>query len=57
MRSLAIASVKKHFIDTTIYDTTSILATLEHRWGLDPLTSRDANATDLANAFDFGKTP
>jgi phospholipase C len=48
---------KKHFIDATVYDTTSILATLEHRYGLDPLTSRDANATDLANAFDFGKTP
>jgi phospholipase C len=48
---------KKGFIDTTVYDTTSILATIEHRWGLDPLTSRDAKATDMANAFDFTASP
>jgi phospholipase C len=44
---------KHNFVDHTTYDTTSILATIEHRWGLDPLTSRDANASDMANAFDF----
>ena len=48
---------KKKFVDNTVYDTTSILATLEHRWGLDPLTSRDASVADLANAFDFGASP
>ena len=47
---------KRGFIDRTVYDTTSILATIEHRFGLEPLTSRDANAADLSNAFDF-KTP
>jgi acid phosphatase len=42
---------KKGFVDHTQYDTTSILATIEHRWGLQPLTSRDTNANDLRNAF------
>jgi len=44
---------KKSFVDSTVYDTTSILATIEHRWGLDPLSSRDAAAKDLKNALDF----
>ena len=48
---------KKGAVDATAYDTTSILSTIEHRWGLDPLSSRDAAATDLANAFDFGQKP
>jgi phospholipase C len=47
---------KKGFIDNTPYDTTSILSTIEHRFGLDPLTSRDANATDMLNAFDFSQS-
>lgn len=45
---------KRHFIDHRRYDTTSILALIEHRWNLQPLTSRDATADDLTNAFDFG---
>jgi phospholipase C len=48
---------KKHFVDKTVYDTTSILALIEHRFGLMPLTSRDMNAADLTNAFDFSQTP
>jgi phospholipase C len=44
---------KKHFVDHTLYDTTSILATIEHRWNLEPLGSRDANAHDLRPAFTF----
>ena len=44
---------KKNFVDHTRYDTTSILALIEHRWGLEPLTSRDAQADDLRNAFDL----
>jgi phospholipase C len=47
---------KRGFVDSTVYDTTSILATIEHRFGLDPLTSRDANAHDIASAFDFAQT-
>ena len=42
---------KKHFVDHTLYDTTSILATIEHRWNLEPLGTRDANAHDLRRAF------
>ena len=41
------------FIDHTFYDTTSILAFLERRFGLDPLSDRDAGANDLTAAFDF----
>jgi acid phosphatase len=42
---------KHHHVDHTQYDTTSILATIERRWGLPPLTTRDATANDLRNAF------
>jgi phospholipase C len=42
---------RRGFVDHTLYDTTSILATIEHRWGLAPLGSRDAQANDLRNAF------
>jgi phospholipase C len=45
---------KRHFIDHNRYDTTSILALIEHRWGLVPLTDRDAQADDLRNAFELG---
>ena len=45
---------KKGFVDHTQYDTTSILAFIERRFGLAPLGTRDAAANDLTNAFDFG---
>jgi acid phosphatase len=45
---------KKAYVDSTVYDTTSITALIEHRWGLAALGTRDANAADLTNAFDFG---
>jgi phospholipase C len=48
---------KRAFVDHTTYDTTSILALLEHRWGLAPLSARDAAANDMENAFDFSQTP
>jgi phospholipase C len=44
---------KRHNVDHHRYDTTSILAFIERRWGLAPLTDRDANANDLTAAFDF----
>jgi len=47
---------KKAFVDSTVYDTSSILAFIEHRWGLTPLGTRDASAADLTNAFDFTQT-
>ena len=46
---------KKGYVDHTIYDTTSILALIEHRFGLGALTSRDAQANDMQNAFDFSQ--
>jgi phospholipase C len=42
---------KRHFVDHTLYDTTSILSTIEHRWNLVPLGTRDAHANDLRRAF------
>jgi phospholipase C len=44
---------KKGFIDHTPYETSSILAFIEKRYGLAPLTARDAHATSLTGAFDF----
>ena len=38
------------------YDHTSILALIAWRWGLEPLTVRDASAGNLATALDFGHT-
>jgi acid phosphatase len=38
-------------VDSTSHDTTSILATIEHRFGLHPLSSRDAAVADLTSAW------
>jgi phospholipase C len=44
--------LKKHFVvDHTEHDTTSILATIEHRFRLPHLTSRDAAVPDLSSVF------
>ncbi len=43
-------------VDHTQYDTTSILATIEHRWGLAALGSRDAAVNDMSNVFN-AKSP
>jgi phospholipase C len=45
---------KRQFVDHTCYETVSILKFIEQRWGIPPLTSRDAQANNLLNAFDFG---
>jgi acid phosphatase len=42
---------KKGFVDKTVYDTLSILRTIELRFGVAPLAERDAKATDLRNAL------
>jgi phospholipase C len=44
---------RKGHVDHHRYDTTSILAFIEHRWGLAPLSARDAAADPLSGAFDF----
>lgn len=41
------------FIDHAVNDHTSILKFIETRFGLAPLSSRDAAANDLSEAFDF----
>jgi acid phosphatase len=44
-------SFKRSGVDHTSYDTTSILATIEHGLGLDALSTRDAAVSDLAPAL------
>jgi len=44
---------KKGFVDHTQYETVSILAFIEKRFGVAALGTRDAAAADLENAFDF----
>lgn len=34
----------------------SVLKMIEWRWGLQPMTARDANAKNLADALDFSTT-
>lgn len=41
-------------VDHTVYDTTSILATIEHSFRLAPLSTRDARVADLTNAVTIG---
>jgi phospholipase C len=54
--TLVISPLAKHgYVDHNRYDTTSILALIEHRWGLAPLSARDAAANDMRNAFDFSQ--
>jgi len=56
--TLIISPFARHgFVDHHTFDTTSILALIEHRWRLAPLTSRDATAGDLTTAFDFSQGP
>jgi acid phosphatase len=45
--------LKESFVvDDTEHDTTSILATIEHRFGLDALSTRDAAVSDLTSVFN-----
>jgi phospholipase C len=48
------ASLRRSGVDHTVYDTTSILATIERGLGLAPLSSRDARVADLRNALRVG---
>ena len=43
-------------VDDTQYDTTSIIATIEHRWNLKALASRDALVNDLSGVFSAKET-
>jgi len=44
---------RRGHVDHGVYDHTSILRLLEWRWGLEPLSVRDAHANNLASALDF----
>jgi phospholipase C len=44
---------KRHFVSHTVHDHTSILKTIELRFGLQPLTKRDAAAVPLTDMFNF----
>jgi acid phosphatase len=48
------AGMKHSGVSHAAYDTTSILATIEHAWGLAPLSPRDAKVADLAPAVSIG---
>ena len=48
---------KKGYIDHTQMDTTSILAFIENRYGLQPLSDRDAKINNMMSAFDFTQAP
>ncbi len=43
---------RKGYVDHTVYDLTSILKTIETRFDLAPLASRDAMAADLRHALE-----
>jgi len=44
---------RRAFVASTEFDHTSILKFIEWRWGLEPLTVRDAEANNLAEVLDF----
>jgi acid phosphatase len=48
------SSMRRSGVDHTVYDTTSILATIEHSFRLAPLSPRDAAVHDLRHAVALG---
>jgi len=48
---------KRGYIDSTVYDHTSILKFIEWLFDLPPLTERDSKANNILNAFDFSQPP
>jgi phospholipase C len=48
---------KAGYIDHTANDHTSVLKLIETRYGLSPLSTRDAAANNLSEAFDFTQAP
>jgi phospholipase C len=49
--------VKPHFVSHTNRELTSIVKLIETRFGLQPLTARDAAADDMTEFFDFVNGP
>ncbi|TAL81549.1 MAG: phospholipase [Beijerinckiaceae bacterium] len=48
---------RRGYVDHKVADTTSILAMIEARFGLEPLQARDANAYALLDGLDFSQRP
>jgi phospholipase C len=49
---------KKNYVSHTVYDATAVLALIEKRFGLAPLTNRDKAQADMsADFFDFTNVP
>lgn len=46
---------KRGYVDSTPYDTTSVIKFITRRFGLEPLTGVRPNMGDLTNAFDFSQ--
>lgn len=44
---------RRSYVSHTLFDHTSILATIERKWNLPALTYRDANANDLTGFLDL----
>ena len=51
--AIVISPFSRPGVDHHYYDTTSILAFIEKRWHLGPLSSRDKNADPLSGAIQF----
>jgi phospholipase C len=45
------------FVTEQVYDHTSVLALIERKWNLPPLTARDAAAADPLGALDLESPP
>ena len=45
------------YVDHTTYEFASVLRFIETIFDLKPMTSRDANASDMLGAFDFSQQP
>ena len=48
---------RRGYIDSTTYDFTSVLKTIEENWGLEPLTARDATANGFLASLDLASAP
>ena len=51
------AYARRHFVDGTMYNTTSMLRTMELILGLRPMTTFDAGARPMAGAFQAAANP
>lgn len=48
---------KQGFVDSTVYEFSSVRRFIEEVYGLDRMTVRDCSAGDMMDAFDFTQAP